>query len=209
MILAVDSSALALLINPAANPPHDPQTDLPVQDAQARVEHFLSSLRASDTLVIPTPVLAEILVRADEGGPGVLEKLVGMARVKVRPFGERAAIETAVMTRQAIATGDKKNGSDAAWQKVKIDRQVIAVARAEGATALYTDDRNLIAFAKRIDMDVVSTWTLPLPESEANLFTLIGLDQNGRRPQSAALGRLGPRAINLELDDGAEEPRMA
>lgn len=163
MILAVDSSALALLINPAANPPVDPETGSPVDRARERVEHFIAEFAPTDTMIIPTPVLAEVLVRAEEGGPGLLATLGGLARMKVKPFGERAAIETAHMTREAIAAGDKKVGSKDAWQKVKVDRQVVAVARVEGATRIYADDQSLISFAKRLGMDVISTWDLPYP----------------------------------------------
>ncbi|WP_242183178.1 hypothetical protein [Sphingomonas sp. CARO-RG-8B-R24-01] len=163
MILAVDSSALALLINPAANPPDDPKTGAPVDRARERVEHFIAELSSTDSMIIPTPVLAEVLVRADEGGPGLLAALGGLARMKVRPFGERAAVETAHMTREAIFLGDKKGGSTEAWQKVKVDRQVIAVARVEGATRIYADDHGLISFAQRLGMDVISTWDLPYP----------------------------------------------
>ena len=213
MILAVDSSALILLVNPAANPPVDPKTKLPVAHARERVEMFLAGLSATDTLIIPTPVLAEVLVGAEEGGPGLLEAISGMARVKVRPFGERAAVETAMMTREAIAAGDKRGGSQAPWQKVKVDRQVVAVARAENATRIYADDHNLVEFARRLGMDVVSTWDLPVPAGVENLFTAAGVPIDPQHDAAAdVLNDAGqadapapethvPRAINL--DDGA------
>lgn len=117
MTLVVDSSALALLINPAASPPDDPATGKPVEQSRERIEHFIASLTASDTLIVPAPVLAEALVRAEEGGPGLLAAIKGLARVKVRAFGERAAIEAAAMTREAILAGDKRLGATAPWQK--------------------------------------------------------------------------------------------
>lgn len=175
MIFAVDSSALALLINPAANPPDDPGTGAATTDVRQRVEFFLHGLTASDTLIIPTPVLAEALVRAEEGGPALLAALGGLARLKVRPFGERAAVETAAMTREALQTGDKRGGSSAPWQKVKVDRQIIAVARVEGVARIYADDTSLVGFAKRLGMDVFSTWDLPVPAREENLFTASGV----------------------------------
>lgn len=183
MILAVDSSALVLLVNPAANPPDDPETKQPVTDARERVEYFIAGLTPADTLIVPAPVLAEALVRAGEGGPGLLEALGGLARVKVRPFGTRAAIETAMMTREALEGGDKRGGSEAPWQKVKVDRQVIAVARVEGATRIYADDRDLVAFAKRLGMDVFSTWDLPTPPRVENLFTAAGVPMEGSTPE--------------------------
>ena len=185
--MAVDSSALALLVNPSANPPVDPTTDKPLESTRERVEHFIAGLSADDTLILPTPLLAEALVRAEEGGPGLLLQLSDMARVKVRPFGTRAAVETAQMTREAILAGDKRVGSTAAWQKVKADRQVVAVTRVEGATSIYADDKDLVMFARRLGMTAFSTWDLPIPPQIDNLFTIAGVsmeapvkDQSGR-----------------------------
>ncbi len=202
MKLAVDSSALILLINPAANPPDDPDTKKPVAHARERIELFLSSLSVQDTLIVPTPVLAEVLVGAEEGGPGLLAAISGMARLKVRPFGERAAIETAMMTHEAIAAGDKRAGSQAPWQKVKVDRQVLAVARAEGATRVYTDDANLVEFARKLGMDVFSTWDLPMPEVAENLFTVAGVPE--QQPQSDSTSARLPNAPANDVADDHE-----
>jgi predicted nucleic acid-binding protein len=177
VILAVDSSALVLLINPDASPPRDPATGQALQHTRERVEHFLARLSPQDTIIIPAPVLAEILVQAGEGGPELSAKLRNLARVKTRPFDDKAAIETAMMTREAIERGNKRGGSDAPWQKVKVDRQVIAVARVENATRLYADDHNLVAFARDLGMDVFSTWDLPVPEQPRNLFTVSGVSE--------------------------------
>jgi hypothetical protein len=211
VILAVDSSALILLINPAANPPDDPETEQPVTHARERVELFLAGLSSADTLIIPTPVLAEVLVGAEEGGPGLLEAISGLARVKVRPFGERAAIETAMMTREAIAAGDKRLGSQAPWQKVKVDRQVVAVVRAENATRMYADDHNLVKFARKLGMDVFSTWDLPVPDGVENLFTAAGVPIDPRKPATVTADEVSaddapadyqhyPRPVNLDGD---------
>jgi hypothetical protein len=58
MIIVVDSTSLALLINPDANPPTDPNTSEPLKFAKERIEFLISSLTANDSLVVPTPVLA-------------------------------------------------------------------------------------------------------------------------------------------------------
>lgn len=192
MILVLDSSALAFLVNPTATPPYDPETSEPLAQARERVDGFLHGLNATDTLIIPTPVLAEALVRAEEGGPGLLAELSNMARVRVRPFGERAAVETAQMTREALAVRDKRVGSTAAWQKVKIDRQIVAIARVEGADAIYSDDHDLVGFAKRVGMKAFSTWDLNVPEPEVNLFTTAGLPATGAVEDDSSLGRFTP-----------------
>jgi hypothetical protein len=79
------------------------------------------------------------------------------------------------MTRKALLAGDKRSGSDAPWQKVKFDRQIIAIARVQAATRLYADDRDLVTFARRLGMDVFSTWDLPAPPRVDDLFTVSGV----------------------------------
>lgn len=179
MILVVDSSALALIINPDADPPDDPATGSPLTRVRDRVDLLLSGMEARDTIIVPAPVLAEILVKAGDGAPDVLNGLQGLAKIRIVPFDERAAVETAIMTREALAIGDKRGGSTESWQKVKYDRQIVAIARVHGASRIYADDRGLVGFAKLLGMDVVSSWDLPLVETTEDLFTVAGIEPNG------------------------------
>ena len=174
MIVAVDSSTLILLINPGANPPDDPETRLPVERARERVEHFRASLGPKDTILVAAPVMAEVLVRAEEAAGEILSKVAGEANLRVAPFDLRAAAETALMTREAIAKGHKGGGSGEPWQKVKIDRQIVATARVGRADLIYADDRGLIKFARALGMEAKSTWDLDLPpEPPGDLFSSI------------------------------------
>ena len=170
MILAFDSSTLTLLINPDARPPNDPETGEPLTFSKERIEGLIGSLTASDALLIPTPVLAEVLVEAGDGGPALLEKIQTLARIRIAPFDTRAAVEAAFMEREARALGSKKGASGQPWQKVKFDRQIIAISRVAGADALYSDDEKLSNFAKSVGVEVRSTWDLPVPESNWGLF---------------------------------------
>lgn len=227
MILAVDSTTAALIVNPASTPPTDPSTGQPVSNAAERVEHLVSSLGPSDTLIIPTPVLSEVLVKAGDAAAAIVDFVSSLARVRLVSFDTRAAIEAAAMTQEAIAAGDKRSGSQKSWQAVKLDRQIIATARVARATRLYTDDGELAAFARLLGMDAVSTWELPLPPHESNLFTSVGLAAGGfgggssdtrrriasalptvsstRLPTSSLLLTRAPRAVNL--DDKNAEPQ--
>lgn len=182
MKLVVDSSALALLINPESSPPEDPSTGLTVVKARERIRSYIEGLSSSDTLIVPTPVLAELLVKAGNDAPQLLEQLQRQARLWVRPFDERAAVELAMMTREAVNAGGKRGGSLQPWQKVKFDRQIIAIARVAEATQIYADDKDLGNFARSLGMDAVSTWDLPIPEEAKNLFTEAGLQPDGTVP---------------------------
>lgn len=66
--------------------------------------------------------------------------------------------------------GGKKAGGNQAYQKVKFDRQIVAVARVHGAHTIYSDDQDLGRFAKNAGLKVVCTWDLPIPPSKAPLF---------------------------------------
>ena len=186
MILAVDSSVLALLINPDAVPSKDPATGSPLVYARERIAGLLTNMSANDTLIVPTPVLAELLVKAGEGGPALLQQLQGQARIRVSPFDQRAAVELALMTREALNSGSKRGSSDQPWQKVKFDRQIISIARVAGAKRIYADDGGLTAFARQVGMDAISTWELPIPEGIDNLFTMAGMLPDGRSTRKPA-----------------------
>jgi len=62
---------------------------------------------------------------------------------------------------------------------VKIDRQIVAIAKVAESSLLYADDLNLVAFAKAQGLQTVSTWELPVPEGAKNLFTSAGLGPSG------------------------------
>jgi hypothetical protein len=88
----------------------------------------------------------------------------------LKPFDERAAIELAAMELSARGKGAKKAGFESPYQKVKFDRQIVAVARVNGAHTIYSDDQDLGRFAKNAGMKVVCTWDLPIPASKTPLF---------------------------------------
>ena len=173
MIVLVDATTLALLVNPDATPPIDPATKAPLTSPKARLERLVAQIdSASGAIIIPTPVLAEVLVRVEDAAPEILERLNKSARFRIADFDQRAAIELAAMTREAMRRTDKFDGSQSPWQKVKLDRQIIAIARVHGAEAIYSDDEGIAKFAQKIDLPVVRTWELPLPEAPpADLFT--------------------------------------
>ena len=73
----------------------------------------------------------------------------------------------AAMMRAAIAEGNKKVLSAAPWDKVKYDRQIVAIAKVAEATAIYSDDKGIRSIAKSVDIPVISFADLPLPPETA------------------------------------------
>ena len=206
MIVVIDSTALAMLICPEAQAPNDPVTGEQTSHAQARVEKFCRQLEENaDILMIPTPVLAEVLVRAGPEGSKILESLQGQAFVRVKPFDQAAAIEFAIMTQEAIANGHKGGGHSQPWQRVKFDRQIISIARVSGADKVYSDDDALKNYCGLVGLDAFSTWDLSVPETVDNLFTVTGVPEQGVPDTSVSHAAPSPklssgRKINLDDD---------
>lgn len=179
-MIAVESTTFALIVNPDAKPPVDPATGRPLTQARERVEHLIATLeREENPILVPTPVLAEVLVKAGDQGPMIVERIRRSARFKIADFDLRAAVELAAMTREALASGDKSSGSSAAWQKVKLDRQIIAIARSNGCDTIYSDDAGVAKFADAVGLEVKRTWELPLPPAPVpDLFSIAPLDED-------------------------------
>lgn len=167
-MVVFDATTLTLLLNPDARPPLDPRTKAPVEFAAERIDAFVERLsRDKRRVIIPTPVLAEVLVQLEEAGVAYVQRLQKMAAFEIVDFDVLAAVELSQMMKTALRTGDKKLGeAETPWQRIKIDRQIIAIARVKGAKVIFTDDGPLGRFAQRMDMVVLRLHTLPMPISE-------------------------------------------
>ncbi len=163
-MVVFDANVLSLLLHPNARPPDDPNTKKPVDRVEDRLAQLVSDLKAQQhRIAIPTPVLAEFLVLAEDDGPKYLTQLGKASEFVIVPFDELAAVELAAMEIGARKAGDKRGGSEAPWNKIKIDRQVVAISRVIGADRIYSDDGDIARFAAQVGLQVVQTWNLPLP----------------------------------------------
>lgn len=113
MIVVIDSSVLVYLLDVNASPPINPDTDAPVEKCRERVDHLISSLSKSNTkLIIPTPVLAEVLVSADQAGPEWLNLLEKDRNIRIASFDTLAAIECSELSKirnQQRSSGPTRN----------------------------------------------------------------------------------------------------
>jgi len=163
-----DANFLLLLLDPEVDVPIDPATGRSLSRARERVEHLIATLsRQRETIGIPAPVVAEVLVHAGRAGPEYLGVIGGSSHFRVLSFDLRAAVEVAAMTSAALAAGDKRSGCTAPWQKVKVDRQITAIGVTERASTVYAVDRDVIRLAKEAGIGTVSSWELPLPAGDS------------------------------------------
>lgn len=167
-MVVFDTAILLLLLSPDTSAPSNPTTKKPIENAKERVDYLIETLEKQKTkIIVPTPVLSEILVHSDKAGPSYLSTLTSKSAFRIVPFNIKAAIEVAAMTKSALTGGDKKNGGEGTWAKIKYDRQIVAIARVAGATTIYSDDENIDKFAKKFGINVVGLSTLPLRPEEA------------------------------------------
>ncbi len=133
--------------------------------SNARVDHLVATIqKTGNRIIVPTPALSELLVRAGEAGPAYLEIITRSKFFRVAEFGERAAVEAAAIARDAINKGPKRGPTpEADWSKVKFDRQIIAIARVTGATTIYTNDDQLARHAKESGITAIRLDDLPEP----------------------------------------------
>ena len=164
-----DTTMLSILLNPNGRIPLDAATGQPVVDARRRAENLVSQLgKSRQKIIIPTPAVAELLTAI---GPSAQEyfSIVGRSRVfEVAAFDSRCAIELACLNREVFAASDPKNPDDP-YQKIKIDRQIIAIFKVAGVGNIYTDDNGFARRARLCGMIPVSTAELELPAQDRQL----------------------------------------
>ena len=126
MIVVFDASVLIFLIEKHANAPLDPATGEPVDRCMDRIENLIATLqREKAKIIVPTPGLGEILVRAGNAAPDWLRILSRSAQFRIAPFDERAAVEFAAAQSSRLA--NKVKSAAASRAKSKFDDQIDAL----------------------------------------------------------------------------------
>jgi hypothetical protein len=161
--------ALIYVIDEQAKSPIDPATKKPVDRCHDRVMHMLESLQQQNAkVIIPTPALAEVLVRAANGGPDFLRILSSSKHFRVAPFDERAAVEFAARQAERIAASARAPATTRT--KAKFDDQIVAIAAVENATTIYSDDEDIAKLAGgRFGVIKIAAIPLPLEAAQGKL----------------------------------------
>lgn len=169
-MVVFDTSVLLLLLDPNAKPPTDPATRARVERAAERIEHLIDVLaNDKEKIIIPTPVLSEVMVYAGGAMQKYMQYFTDQSVFRIAPFDQKAAIEAALAHRDALERGGLKIDAanpDTTRTKIKFDRQIVAIAKAEGASAVYSDDDDVIGYAKKAGLRAYRTADLDLPPDD-------------------------------------------
>lgn len=166
MIVAADASVILHLIDPDL--PAVPDSDgRPVTKCRERIEHLLDTMtKRGDTLLIPTPALAEMLTRGGDVGNDWLSVLSGKRAIRVAPFDQMAAIECA-----ALARTRKARKPAATRRKAKFDEQIVAIAVTGKAEEILSDDKDIRALApKGMSVRGIADLDLPPEAAQSDMF---------------------------------------
>ena len=167
MIVAFDASILVYLFDENASSPIDEKTGKVVDLCQLRVAHLITVLQNGKAkIIIPTPSLAEVLVRAQSGAPERLKILQESKHFRISAFDQRAAVEFAA-TQAGRGSGGFKH-AQGARAKAKFDDQIISIAAVEGASKIYSDDKDIFKAAGS-KFEVIGIADLPLPPEDQQI----------------------------------------
>lgn len=154
-----------------------PDVPCVVDHAKERMDYLIEQLEIKrERILIPTPALTELLVRAGDAGPEFVNQLSKSSHFEIAGFDDMAAIEVAISIAAAIRSGNKR-GKDSreTWAKVKFDHQIVGICKVRRVSVLYSDDPRLCSFASACELRTIGLADLPLRPQEPTLFD--GLDE--------------------------------
>jgi predicted nucleic acid-binding protein len=156
-VVVFDTSFLVPLLDPRVKG---------IGEVDAKLTHLIETLdKQKDVVIVPTPALSETLIGAGDAAPQYLEILSKTPRFRIASFGPRAAVEAAARHREALRAGDKKEGAES-WAKVKFDRQIVAIAKVEGAERIYSNDADIHRFGRAEGIEVIRLRDLADPPAK-------------------------------------------
>jgi predicted nucleic acid-binding protein len=136
-------------------------------DTAQRLAGLVKSLVEAKTVIaIPAPAWAEFLCGTDIATASVIQTLRSRRAVRILPFDEAAAFELSLIQRGAMQSGSKRGNAKGNWQQIKVDRQILAIARVHGIDTVYTADTDMIAEASRLNIEAIRPEDVPLPPKQ-------------------------------------------
>ena len=169
-MIAMDAGVLSLMIYGQSAVPKDFKTGLDIEHARERIDALIKKLDGeAESIVIATPALSEALVVVAPDIQRHVTAIESQSCFKIRAFDKRAAIEIALRVKRSKEAGDKKEGVGAAWDKIKYDHQIVAVAKVEGVSEIVSMDRDIHQHGKLWGIAVRNVSELPIPHIQGKL----------------------------------------
>lgn len=127
-------------------------------DDQLRVDGLVQEMRnRREPIGMPAPVFAEFLTGLSSTEKHHAFAVFGTAAFKFLPYDKKAAVETSMLAGKKISSARPR-------QAVKVDRQIIAIAKSSGARMILTNDTEMIQESIRFEVAAMSISDLIIPD---------------------------------------------
>jgi predicted nucleic acid-binding protein len=157
---AFDTPFLSILLNR--------KSAASVKKAVELVDDLVEELDKKNTkVIIPAPTLTEVMLKAPKSAHEYIEKIKEFLCFQIKPFDEKSAVELAETLRSSI--GRKRSKKEVSQMKVTFDRQIVTVAKAHGATTMYSDDKDVRTFSEECGMEAFGFADLKLSPKQEKL----------------------------------------
>ena len=154
--VAFDSTYLIDLFNPKL-----------AGDQRAALDHLIHDLsKARVRILIPSPCLTELLIRAGKARDQYVQRLGNASSFEVIPFDRRAATECALLLEDAW---DSKSQRAITRTKFKFDWMIVASAASRGVQKIYTDDDDILRCAAQVGIQAIAQKNLMVPSESRQL----------------------------------------
>lgn len=132
-------------------------------DRRAKLDDLVATLEKSRTkIVIPTPALTEVLIRAGKAREEIHNTLMRKSAFEIAPFDVKAAMECSLLLEEAWSSAEKRAITKT---KFKFDWQIVAITASRRVTTIYSDDADVLKAAARASIRVIRIDDLALPVS--------------------------------------------
>lgn len=136
------------------------------KDDQVRMDGLVALMRSKrEPIGIPAQVWAEFLDAASEDEMLESQSLMKTNAFRFLPYDMRAAVETVDVSRAGRAARKAMKGKVRERQAVKVDWQIIAIAKVHSARLLLTNDSDMQTEAMRSGIACCSIADLEIPDA--------------------------------------------
>lgn len=130
-----------------------------------RMQGLFQILRAKkESIGIPAQVWAEFLDQAGERELNATQSIFKTTAFRLLPYDLKAVMETVEVVKAGRSARKSSKGEKRPRQSVKVDWQIIAIAKANGARFLITNDVDMLAEAERSGVSCAKICDLPIPD---------------------------------------------
>ncbi|PRN02193.1 nuclease [Pseudomonas sp. LLC-1] len=125
---------------------------------------FLDLRKKRESIGIPAQVWAEFLDQAGTTEISATQNIFKSNAFRLLPYDLRAAMETVEVVKAGRNARKSAKGEKRPRHSVKVDWQIIAVAKANGARLLITNDADMRLEAERSGVRCMCIGDLPMPD---------------------------------------------